>query len=269
MPFSQIIRLSSAVNGIEYLLYVRTPPSYADNPERRYRIVLTLDADYSFPLCAMHLEHLADRMDQGPDAILVSVAYAGAYPDRDRYRAERTRDYTPIAFPTGGYGPEFQRNSGGGPRFLDVLTDEVLPLIEARFRTAPGQRTLVGHSYGGLFCCWVLQERPHAFDQYLSVSPSLWYADEWLLVREAAGERAALTRPTLFYLGVGSWEEQPERNQRMVSQARRFGELLAARGDSNLQHEVRVFEDETHASIFPAAFSTGIRHLHYAARNSA
>ncbi len=260
LPFSAVVPLDSAINGVAYDLYVRVPPTY-DAANGPYPLILTLDADYAFAICANHLEHLADRMNQAPQAVLVSVAYRGVYPDKDRYRAERTRDYTPIFFPTGGYGPTFQANSGGGPDFVKVLEDEVLPLIAARWSVSTDDRTLVGHSYGGLFTAWMLQTRPDLFSRYLMVSPSLWYAGQMILKAEDALASTRLDRLTRAYLAVGSWEEQPENGGYMVSELERFAAQLVARADPNLIVKSRVFEDETHASIFPAAFSTGIRHL--------
>lgn len=260
MPFSSIVPLTSSFNGVAYALYVRTPVGY-ETGDRRYPVIVTLDADYSFPIAAMHLEHLAARMNQAPEAILVSIGVAGVYPDVRGYRRERTRDYTPVFHPDGGYGPEFQRGSGGGPAFLRMLTEEALPMVASRWRIDPDDRTLVGHSYGGLFTAWVLQAHPEAFSRYLMVSPSLWYADKLILEREAALSSTRLSRRTYAYLGVGSWEEQPHNGGYMVSEMTRFAEMLAARGDPNLIVKSRVFEDETHASIFPTCFSTGIRHL--------
>lgn len=261
LPFSAVIPLASRINGVAYKLYVRTPPRYDARRADGYPVIVTLDADYSFAICANHLDHLAERQGQAPEAILVSIAYDGDYPDRDRYRASRTRDYTPVFWPDGGYGERFQAASGGGPAFLDVIEREILPLIAARYHARADERTLVGHSYGGLLAAWALQTRPALFNRYLLVSPSLWYANGLVLSREAAGNAARLARKTRVYMGVGSWEEQPQNNRAMVSDLTRFAELLAARGDPNLVSECRVFEDETHASIFPAAFSTGIRHL--------
>lgn len=260
MPFSTVVPLTSAINGVDYALYVRTPVGY-EASDRTYPVIVTLDADYSFPIAAMQLEHLAARMNQAPEAILVSIGVAGIYPDVRGYRRERSRDYTPVFHPDGGYGPEFQRASGGGPAFLRFLTEEALPLVASRWRTDPDDRTLVGHSYGGLFTAWVLQSHPEAFRRYLMVSPSLWYANRLILEREAALSATRLPRRTYAYLGVGSWEEQPENGGYMVSEMTRFAEMLSARGDPNLVVKSRVFEDETHASIFPACFSTGIRHL--------
>ncbi len=260
-PFSVVTPLTSAINGVGYSLYVRPPVGYDPDGDNRHPVIVTLDADYSFPIAAAHLEHLSARMNQAPEAVLVSIAVTGVYPDPRRYRAERTRDYTPIHFPTGGYGPEFQTGSGGGPDFLRVILEEALPLVEARWRVDAADRTLVGHSYGGLFTAWVLQSHPEAFSRYLMVSPSLWYADQLLLKREETLADTRLPRLTRAYLGVGSWEEQPQNGGYMVSEMNRFAAMLAARGDPNLIVKSRVFEDETHASIFPACFSTGIRHL--------
>jgi predicted alpha/beta superfamily hydrolase len=262
IPFTEVIPLTSQSTGVDYLLYVRVPAAYAQN-DTRYPVIVTLDADYSFAVCANHLEHLADRMNQAPQSILVSIAVANIYPNRTRYYEERSRDYTPIYWPDGGNtNTPYQAHSGGGPNFLHMIETEALALIDARFRTLPGERTLVGHSYGGLFSAWVLLERPDLFDRYLIVSPSLWYANKWMFDREAERTSVRLPRKTRVYIAAGSWEEQPERHGFMVSESVAFAGLLAARGDPNLLVKSRVFEDETHASIFPAAFSTGIRHMH-------
>lgn len=261
IPFTEVIPFTSALNHVHYLLYVRTPAAYARTTDR-YPLIVTLDADYSFSICANHLEHLADRMNQGPQAILVSIAIAGVYPDIDRYHLERTRDYTPLYWADGGNSnTPFQRVSGGGPTFQRVIAEEVLPLIERRFRVNADDRTLVGHSYGGLFGAWTLQTRPDLFSRFLLASGSFWYANRWIFDREDEHTETRLPRKTRVYIACGSWEEQPERHGFMVSENIAFASKLAARGDPNLVVQSRVFEDETHASIFPAAFSTGIRHL--------
>jgi predicted alpha/beta superfamily hydrolase len=259
LPFTATHRLHSAINGVDYTIYVRVPPGYARSI-RRYPVIYLLDADYQFALAANTVEHLADRMNQAPQAIVVAIAYSGAYPDRDRYRRHRSRDYTPWFVPTGGYGPEFQKNSGGAPKFLRVIEREVFPLVERAYRADAADRTIVGHSYGGLFASWVLQERPDLFRRYLIVSGSLWYDKERILRNERM-RAGRLARPTYVYLAIGSYENHPEPGMDMVEQTRRFARLLDARRDPNLVVRHRVFEDETHASIFPAAFSTGIRHL--------
>ena len=261
LPRTTVIPITARSNGRDYLLYVRLPLAHATERGKRWPVICTLDADYSFAIAANHLEHLADRMNQAPHAVLVSIAYPGIYPDMAKYRRARTRDYTPIAWRDGGYGPEFQKDSGGGPAFLAFLAEEVMPLVNRRFRGDAEDWTLVGHSYGGLFAAWVMQHHPDRFRRYLSVSPSLWYAEKWLIERARRKEHAVPGRDQRMYLAIGEWEEQPANGQSMVSETREYFALLQARGDGRLHVEHRVFADETHASIFPAAFSTGIRHL--------
>lgn len=258
VPGTVVLRFVSKVNGVDYSLYVRMPREDAPSA-KRYPVICTLDADYQFAICGNHLEHLSDRMNQAPKAILVSIAYKGVYPSVDGYHRERTRDYTPVFWPDDGYGPEFQKISGGGPAFLRVIAEEVMPLINARYATDPADWTLVGHSYGGLFAGWTFQERPGLFRRYLIVSPSVWYADKLLVKREQSKAYKAPTRAQSLYFCVGSWEEQPPHP--MASQMEELAGLIRKRGDPHVTVEHRVFEDETHASIFPAGFSTGVRHL--------
>lgn len=261
LPRSVVLDHRSDINGVTYRMFIR-PPERRDGSAGLSPVIVTLDADYSFPICAAQLEHLAARGNQAPDAVLVSMAYAGPRPDPHGYRLNRTRDYTPVHVAEGGYGPEYQRESGGAALFLRSLLEEALPRVQAQWGGNPQDRTLVGHSFGGLFAAWTLQTRPEAFRRYLMVSPSLWYADDLILRNEAGGLYAPTQGPTRVFLAVGDREERADGvDHRMVSQLETFASALAARGDPDLRVRHRVFEDETHASIFPAAFSTGVRTL--------
>jgi|CXWL01.1.fsa_nt_gi predicted alpha/beta superfamily hydrolase len=254
LPHASVLPFVSAINGVAYSLYIHAPIGAAASP---LRVILTLDADYSFAVCANHLEHLADRQ-QAEHSIVVSIAYTGAYSDRRSYALNRTRDYTPVPVAEGGYGPEFQAHSGGAPTFLRVIGEEILPRIDARHQTIPSARTLVGHSFGGLFAAYALETRPDLFDQYLLVSPSLWYADNWIFARERENAATRLARPSKIFLGVGALEQT---GHDMVGAASELAALLQNRGDPNLSVENRIFANETHASIFPVVFSSGMRHF--------
>lgn len=127
-------------NGVSCRLDVALPR--APPPAGRSRpLVVVLDSDYGFPIVRAIVEHLAER-GWADEVVVIGVGYAGST-TQDGYRTNRTLDHTPVPYPTGDYG-------------------------------ITGPRILVGHSYGGLFACWLLVEHPGAFDGYVAVSPSLW-----------------------------------------------------------------------------------------------
>ncbi|MCA8902367.1 MAG: alpha/beta hydrolase [Hyphomonas sp.] len=258
LPRTEVLPLTAASNGVDYQLYVRLPPGY-DPANGPYPLLVTLDADYQFALASAHAEHLGGR-GQAPELIIVSVAYAGDPDDGFAYRTNRTRDYTPANTTEGGYGPDIQALSGGGPAFADFIRNEALPYLEQRFAIDPQDRVFVGHSYGGLFGTWLLSAQPDLFHRYIFVSPSLWFKDRMML--DDAQLPGPMPRKTYVYLAVGDWENQPDTGHAMVDDLKAYADRLAARDDANLIVKMRVFEDETHASIFPAAFSTGLRHLY-------
>lgn len=258
LPLAYTYDFASRINGVTYRLDIRVPRSYAASAAR-YPLVLTLDADLAFPLTATISDKLAAR-SQLPEVIVVSVAYPAAFPSESQYRSNRTRDYTPFFWPDGGYGPEYQRVSGGGPAFLRVIRDEILPYIDRTVRTVPGERVLVGHSYGGLFAVYAFDHFAAMFDRYLIVSPSLWYGDRAAFKEQDVAAGTALERPTRVYLAVGALEGGDGKGT-MQEDLFRFARALTARCDRNLTVEARQFDDETHDSVFAAALSSGLRHL--------
>jgi predicted alpha/beta superfamily hydrolase len=239
-------QVKAKANGVDYMLYVSLPRGYETSKER-YPVVYVLDADYSFAIAHNVVEHLADRQHL-PWAIVVGIAYDG----EPRYREHRTRDYTPTHTLEVGPGTEhqrpYQKHSGGGPKFRDFLRGELLPLIDRTYRTS-AERVLVGHSYGGLFGAWLLLTAPDLFTGYIIVSPSLWYDERMLF---GVGKKGGGPLRGRAYLSAGALE-----NPVMAADLREMAKRLRARGGVEVKEE--VMEGETHNSIFPAAFSRGIR----------
>ncbi len=70
--------------------------------------------------------------------------------------------------------------SGKSEKFIDFIETELQPLITKKYR-ATENRTLIGQSLGGLLTTEILFNRPQLFDNYIIISPSLWWDDEKLL----------------------------------------------------------------------------------------
>ena len=252
LPGTELRTLRAASNGVPYRLYVALPPGYGA-AGKRFPVVYMLDADYSFAIARNIAEHLTVRGDL-PAVVLVAIAYQPG--GQEAYRANRTRDYTPTHSDSGGYGPDYQKLSGGAPAFLRFIRDELIPFVDSSYSVS-SDRALVGHSYGGLFVLWTMLEEPTLFRRVIAVSPSLWY-DRGVLLRLEERRSAELrAMPVRLYAGVGGRE-----NPRMASDLQRFTGQLRRHAYVGLEMDWRVLDTETHNSLFPIVLTEGLRWIY-------
>lgn len=71
-------------------------------------------------------------------------------------------------------------SSGGSAAFIQFIKDEMLPLLHQTYPITD-KSTIIGQSLGGLLATEILFKHPSIFDNYIIVSPSLWWDDERLL----------------------------------------------------------------------------------------
>ena len=90
---------------------------------------------------------------------------------------DRRPEISPEATDPRYQGKEFE-NWGGSKIFRRHLLEEVKPFIEARFAT--NRNVIIGESLAGLFIVETFLETPRAFDDYIAISPSLWWDDRRL-----------------------------------------------------------------------------------------
>jgi predicted alpha/beta superfamily hydrolase len=262
LPGTQQHDLVSAVNGRPYRLYVALPDGYDPEGGTRYPVLYLLDGYFAFPAAVSALGSMAIQREV-EDVIVVGIS-EGEHAF-DSWFVSRWRDYTPsldaatdsAGAASFGIPPERVR-SGGAPAFLRILREEILPFVEATYRTSD-DRGIAGHSFGGLFAAWVLLEAPGLFRRYGLNSPSLWWGGGEMFEREAdfAARHGALAAHV--FLSVGSEEG------RMVSSVEGFAGALRSRGYAGLAVDVVVFDGETHGSVVPAMAARTLRVL-YASR---
>ena len=162
----EVHAVASQVMGGDRRIVVRLPGGYAAEPERRYDVVYVIDGgpEQDFP----HLAGLAQSSEvNGTFAPFILVGI-----ETVRRREEIT---PPVAEPA-PYVAELGVAPGGSARFRRFIAEEVKPWVEARFRTR-GRDAVMGESLAGLFVVETLFEQPDLFDDYIAVSPSLWWED--------------------------------------------------------------------------------------------
>ena len=112
---------------------------------------------------------------------------------------------------------------GDGPAFLNMLTGQIVPSVEAQLGFSPFSRAVAGYSLAGLFALWSVFQTD-MFDSAASVSGSMWF-DGFIDYLESSTPPSGLRR---IYLSLGD-REKNARNQRMAAVedcTRRAAELL-------------------------------------------
>jgi predicted alpha/beta superfamily hydrolase len=165
--------LASGITGRTYRIFVFVPAT--DPPAEGFPLVVAVDGNMVFPILATVS---ATFQLTGKTAIAVGIGYPTSEPSE--LMRLRTRDLTP---PTPleripqrpGLPPVDLADYGGADDFFRFLQEELLPTIAEAYPTDPADRTLYGHSWGGLFTLGVLFKHPEAFRNYVASSPSIWW----------------------------------------------------------------------------------------------
>ena len=175
-------RIASSVYGEEKLITVRLPRGYADEPERRYPVVFSVDGgpDQDFELLS-GIAAEAEFSGSFEPFILIGIRTDNRYAELTP-PLTRTKPETLTAL----FGERMQPS--GAPKFREFLARDVIPWATHRYRT--DRKVLTAVSLGGLFVVDTLLERPELFDDYIALTPSLWW-DEGRVADEAATKLAS------------------------------------------------------------------------------
>lgn len=223
--------LYSKILDEERTLVVSLPPGY-EGSEDRYPVLYLLDAETRFHHTTGTAASLA-RSGLIPQMIVVGLN-----------NTNRTRDLTP---PWTRPEPDEQWNAvlpaaGGADNFLRFFREELIPHVDATWRTAP-YRILVGHSFGGLFALHAFANAPGTFQATLAISPSVQW-DEGLVVQQI-GELFADRPDFAGRLFVTMGDEGGE----MLANFQKLETLLRYRGPTGLVWQMDLLEEENHGSV--------------------
>ena len=266
IPNTCKLRIKSK-NNLEYEISIALPPSYYES-DNKYPVLYLLDSNQFFTVVSGILssrynwQKVNMIIEAVPEVILVGIGYPTTkYTEVLTYRS---RDYTPEIDEEEyiemsdelGCDPEYKPNSGGAAEFHRFIKDILMPYIESSYRVNANDKTIAGHSYGGLFSAYVLFNEPRTFNRYVISSPSLWYKQGVFFGYEAEYSKKHESLETRVFIGSGSNETNEIRN--ILEGVRRLVETLDRRQYKGLVYEWAVFSDEGHVSVIPASFMRGI-----------
>lgn len=243
ITIGETLRIPSKVLGEERTILVSTPRGY-EQGTARYPVLYMTDGD-------AHLVHTRGTVDflsrngRMPDVIVVGVA-----------NTNRTRDLTPTkAFRRQADGTRvLVEGSGGASRFLDFFEKELIPFVEAKYRTAP-LRVLAGHSLGGLFVLTALVERPGLFGASIAASPSLAWDDDVILGRLARFLESRKELKQTLFVTMADEEEGEAAPTRFA----RLRKTLKSAKLAGFSWGAQQLPDEDHGSVVLRTHDLGLR----------
>jgi len=192
----ETLKLNSEILNQERILNVYLPQDYSADSIEKYHVIYLLDGSMDEDF--IHIAGLVQFanfpwINLAPKSIVVGIS-----------NIDRQHDYT---YPSENeLDKEELPTHGGSEKFIEFIASELQPFIESRYKT-DGTKTIIGQSLGGLLATEILLKQSDLFDNYVIVSPSLWWDDESLLKDEIDFNFSA----NQIYIGGGKEGEIMER----------------------------------------------------------
>jgi predicted alpha/beta superfamily hydrolase len=242
---TELRKITSEFTQEIYEIDVFLPEGYSED-SIEYPLIVILDAEYNFG-CVVYITRRLIKNGDIPKVILAGIAYESD--DEEEYYHIRMRDCTP---PSTIHGHQ----TGGVEDFIQFLQSELFPFMDSNYRVLSDDRTIVGHSIGGFFGCYVLFNHTQLFNKYIIVSPSLWFSNNIAFQYEEMYAESGDDLNAKVFLSTGRRE-----SDRMVQGTQRLINILEGRNYPGLEFHYLIPEDEHHRSIFPLAYTRGLQIL--------
>ncbi len=226
------IEIKSKILDESRVLNIYLPSSYSVDSLKTYPIIYLLDGSKNEDF--IHISGIVQFgsfswINMLPESIVVGIG-----------NVDRKRDFT---YPSGNKldQKEFP-TSGKSEKFIQFLGNELQPFIESTYRTE-NKKTIIGQSLGGLLATEILFKKPELFDNYIIVSPSLWWDDEKLLDFKPL---CKITNKSIYIAG-GKEGEVMERT------AKELYNKLSVDKQENSKLFFEFMEDKTHGDALHKA----------------
>lgn len=233
-------------------LNIYLPDGYKKDDTTRYPVIYLLDggADEDFiHICGLVQFNNFPWINRVPKSIVVGIA-----------NTDRKRDFT---FPTTVEADKKKYpTTGGSARFIAFLEKELQPYISKQYHTSDA-RTIIGQSLGGLLATEILFKKPQLFNQYIIVSPSLWWDNGSLLKQSPTILSADYKQPAAIYIGVGKEGLAPTAEPHVMEvDANLLVEKIKGTKSKTLTVHFDYLPQEDHATVTHQAVFNAFRVLY-------
>lgn len=154
-----------------------------------------------------------------------------------------------------GFSLEHFPQYGGSDNYISFMEKELFPYIEKKYK-GNKHRTIIGESLAGLLATSVLIKQPTLFDNYLIISPSLWWGEEELLNAKNTKLLQSIKKKTNIYIAAPNREEYVKMHDEAVSL---YDKLKV---NKNLNVAFDYFPNELHSTVIHQAVYSGLQKLY-------
>jgi len=228
--------ITSEIAADSFFILTSIPDDYYSNT-RRYPVLYVLDGDIAYGMAASIARYLQIG-ENIPELIVVGIGYGSLTKSAAK---KRRRDYRPT-------------ETGGAENFLKFLYEELIPYIDANYRTIPGDRTINGYSLGGLFGLYTFFTRPETFKNYIIGSPNLSWDDYSIFKYEENSPEKIGDMQLNIFISVGSKESE----EKYFNPVDSLVTNLQKQNYSGVNLETKVFDGSTHLMGPPEALTHGM-----------
>ena len=211
-------------------ILIHLPRGY-DNSDEKYPVLYALDGRSHFYHAASTMEYLS-AVEFIPRLVIIAVTH------KDRFQ-----DSSPNKI-------DGESNSGGASDFQRFLGDELIPWVDANYRTQPF-RILLGHSLTGMFAVYSLITQPNMFQAYVAASPHIGYYNDYIIGFAKEHIPKQVRWPKWLYITDAKEYGYTRRIQQFIK-------ILKDKKVQDLEWDFVEMEDETHGSVVLKSLYDGL-----------
>lgn len=250
----------SSDEGKAYTLNIKLPTNYDEN--KTYQVLYYLDAWWlsDLVLGTYTILRVTEKVD---DVVLVGINLEGDVLD---WNIQRTLDFTPSVYDMPidqkvGIGknaiPLDSSTTGGADVFIQFLETKVIDFVGLTVPNIEENRGFIGHSFGGLFGFYAMQNKPELFTDYILISPSLWWNNQEMLHAGLFEDYTMKTGSGKVYLSYGEGES------RWIARSNtRMDEIMKNLKKYAFDYQFTAYEKADHNSVLPRALYDGLLYLY-------
>ncbi|MGI0105277.1 alpha/beta hydrolase [Salinimicrobium sp. WS361] len=207
-------------------------PDNLDNKKDSLSLLILLDGD-DYAGIAENVASLYEFGDKIHPTVIISLPST---------KESRWAFYTPTNDTTNveiGY-EDLYSTTGKFSEFADFVGDELIPSVENKYNISFNEKTIFGHSLGGLGVLSFAVLRPEIFENYISASPSTMY-DQHFIFKTI--EKKGIFEFKSMFLTAGLNDANGYREN-----VEWLKDYLDKHKSGNQKVGMKIYENETHST---------------------